>query len=74
MDNSAAQADFLSKVVKLDAAKYTSIWAKKGFRDGINPPPVRGSDAEVISAVKSTPGAVGYVSKAPADAKVIQKY
>ena len=74
MDNSAAQADFLSKVVKLDAAKYTSIWAKKGFRDGINPPPVRGSDAEVISAVKSTPGAIGYVTKAPADAKVIQKY
>ena len=74
MDNSAAQADFLSKVVKVDAAKYTSIWAKKGFRDGINPPPVRGGDAEVISAVKSTPGAVGYVSKAPADAKVIQKY
>jgi ABC-type phosphate transport system substrate-binding protein len=74
MDNSAAQADFLSKVVKVDAAKYTTIWAKKGFRDGINPPPVRSSDAEVVSAVKSTPGAVGYVSKAPSDAKVIQKY
>ena len=74
MDNSAVQADFLSKVVKLDAAKYASIWAKKGFREGINPPPVRGNDAEVISAVKSTPGAIGYVSKAPADAKVIQKY
>ena len=74
MDNSAAQADFLAKVVKVDAAKYGSIWAKKGFRDGINPPPVRGSDAEVLSAVKSTPGAVGYVTKAPADVKVIQKY
>lgn len=74
MDNTAVQADFLAKVIKVDAAKYTSIWAKKGFRDGINPPPIRGGDAEVISAVKSTPGAIGYVSKAPADLKVIQKY
>ncbi|MCX7239705.1 MAG: hypothetical protein WCK83_13405 [Burkholderiales bacterium] len=74
MDNAAAQADFLAKVVKVDAAKYTSLWAKKGFRDGVSPPAVRGGDAEVISAVKSTPGGIGYVTKAPADVKVIQKY
>ena len=35
-DNSAAQADFLDKVLKLDAAKYTGIWTKKSFRDGAN--------------------------------------
>lgn len=74
LDNGSAQADFLAKVVKVDAAKYSSIWAKKGFREGINPPAVKGGDAEVIAAVKSTPGAIGYVSKAPADVKVIQKY
>ena len=74
MDNAAAQADFLAKVVKVDAAKYASLWAKKGFRDGVSPPAVRGGDAEVISAVKSTPGGIGYVTKAPADVKVIQKY
>lgn len=74
MDNSALQADFLAKVVKVDAAKYASIWTKKGFRDGLNPPPVKGSDTEVINAVKNTPGAVGYVSKASADVKVLQKY
>ena len=74
MDNSAAQADFLAKVVKVDAAKYASLWAKKGFRDGLSPPPVRGGDAEVISAVKSTPGGIGYVSKASGDVKVIHKY
>lgn len=73
-DNAAAQADFLSKVVKVDAAKYAAIWAKKGFRDGVTPPPVRGSDAEVIAAVKAVPGTVGYVSKATADVKVIAKY
>ena len=74
LDNASAQADFLAKVMKIEAAKYSTLWAKKSFRDGINPPPVRSSDAEVINAVKNTPGAVGYVSKAPADVKVIQKY
>lgn len=74
LDNGSAQADFLAKVVKVDAAKYASIWAKKGFREGINPPAVKGSDAEIIAAVKGTPGSVGYVSKAPADVKVVQKY
>ena len=74
MDNGSAQADFLAKVVKVDAGKYASIWAKKGFREGINPPAVKGGDAEVIAAVKGTPGAIGYASKAPADVKVIQKY
>jgi ABC-type phosphate transport system substrate-binding protein len=74
MDNSAAQADFLSKVIKVDANKYASIWAKKGFREGINPPPSRASDLEVAAAVKSTPGAVGYVSKAMPELKLIQKY
>jgi ABC-type phosphate transport system substrate-binding protein len=74
VDNAAAQADLLSKVVKVDAAKYAAIWAKKGFRDGVTPPPVRGNDAEVIAAVKTVPGTIGYVSKAVADVKVIAKY
>lgn len=74
MDNAALQADFLAKVVKVDATKYASIWTKKGFRDGLNPPSVKGSDTEVLNAVKNTPGAVGYVSKATADVKVLQKY
>jgi ABC-type phosphate transport system substrate-binding protein len=74
MDNSAAQADFLAKVVKVDAAKYSNIWAKKGFRDGLNPPAIRGSDSEVVNAVKNTPGAIGYVNSAPAGVNVILKY
>jgi ABC-type phosphate transport system substrate-binding protein len=73
MDNAAAQADFLAKVVKVDTAKYQSIWTKKGFRDGVQAPSVKSGDAEVIAAVKATPGAVGYVTKASADVKVIQK-
>jgi ABC-type phosphate transport system substrate-binding protein len=74
IDNSAMQAQFLEKVLKLNQAKYETLWTKKSFREGLNAPAVKGSDAEVIGAVKSTPGAVGYVGAAPAGVKVIQKY
>lgn len=74
IDNASVQKDFLGKVVKVDAAKYGTIWAKKGFRDGLNPPTVKASDVEVIAAVKATPGAVGYVTSKPAALKVLQKY
>lgn len=74
LDNAVAQADFLARVVKVDAAKYQSIWTKKGFRDGLIAPLVKSGDQEVINAIKSTPGAIGYVSKASAEVKVIQAF
>lgn len=74
LDNSAAQADFLSKALKMDAARYTSLWSKKSFRDGVTPPAVRGTDADILAAIKANPATVGYVTKAPADVKVIEKY
>ncbi len=74
VDNASLQKDFLEKVVKVDSAKYSSIWAKKGFREGLNPPAVKNTDAEVIAFVKSNPGAVGYVSKASDDVKVVHKF
>jgi hypothetical protein len=64
-DNSAAQAAFLEKVLKVDASKYASIWTKKSFRDGVNPPPMKASDAEALAYVKQTPGACSYVATAP---------
>jgi len=73
-DNSAAQADFLEKVLKLDPNKYASIWTKKSFRDGTNPPPVKGGDAEAIAYVKQTAGACTYVSSAPAAVAVVAKF
>jgi len=66
IDNASAQDAFLASVVKLEASKYTTVWTKKSFRDGLNPPSVKASDSEVIEFVKHTPGAVGYVKKAPA--------
>lgn len=74
VDNVAAQSDFLGKVMKMDAAKYSASWTKKSFRDGLNPPAPKSGDAEVLNYVKSTPGAVGYVISKPSNVTVIHKY
>lgn len=75
VDNAAAQKDFLEKVVNLDTNKYNTIWAKKGFREGLTAPTVKGGDADVLATVRSTPGAIGYVSsKPPSGVQVVQKY
>lgn len=74
VDNAAIQADFLDKVVGMDAGKYSALWTKKGFRDGLAAPAVKSGDAEVIGFVKSTPGAVGYVSAPAAGVKAVHKY
>jgi ABC-type phosphate transport system substrate-binding protein len=72
--NNAAQADFLSKVVKISPSRYSTAWTKKAFRDGLTQPVVKSGDAEVIHFVKSTPGAVGYVTSQPPGVTVINKY
>ena len=74
-DNSAQQAAFLGRVLKLDASKYAGIWTKKSFRDGANPPPVKASDAEALAYVKQTPGGCSYVGAAPpAGVTVVGKF
>jgi len=64
-DNSAAQAAFLDKVLKVDAGKYAAIWTKKSFRDGINSPPLKSSDAEAVAYVRQTQGGCSYVVTPP---------
>jgi hypothetical protein len=49
----------------LDAAKYSGIWTKKSFRDGANPPPVKGSDVEAVAYVKQTAGGCSYTASVP---------
>jgi hypothetical protein len=70
-DNSAQQAAFLDKVMKLDVKKYTGIWIKKAFRDGSAPPPVKATDAEAVAYVKQTAGGCSYVGSAPGDGVVV---
>jgi hypothetical protein len=74
VENASLQVDFQGKVLKVDAARYASVWSKKGFREGLTPPPVRATDAEVLAGIKANPGTLGYVSKATPEVKVIQKY
>lgn len=70
IDNKSAQDDFLARFMKMDASKYNSLWTKKSFRDGLNPPAIKSSDAEVIEFVKQTPGAVGYVTGSPSGVNI----
>lgn len=74
VDNGPAQGEFLSKAVKMEPDRYNAAWTKKTFRDGVNAPPVKSGDAEVLEFVKRTPGAVGYVTSAPSGVTVVQKY
>lgn len=70
-DNNAAQPAFLDKVLMMGAGKYATAWTKKSFRDGLNPPPVKGTDAEAVDYVRRTSGACSYVSTLPGPGVVL---
>jgi hypothetical protein len=72
IENAVLQEDFLSSVIQLPKTKYSSLWGKKSFRDGMVPPAVKSGDVEVIEFVKHTPGAVGYVSSSPAGVNIVK--
>jgi hypothetical protein len=74
VDNRAVQTEFLRKVLQTDERKYQARWIRKNFREGIVPPAVKGSDAEVLSFVRATPGAVGYVGGTSSGVKVLERF
>lgn len=74
LDNASLQKDFIDRVVGIDPAKYSTVWAKKGFREGINPPEMKAGDQAVIATVRATPGAIGYVSMVPSGVHVVDRY
>jgi hypothetical protein len=75
VDNVAAQPAFLEKVLKMNGIKYATTWAKKSFRDGVNPPAAMANDAAVLDFVRRTPGGCGYVEVEPREGvTVIGKY
>jgi ABC-type phosphate transport system substrate-binding protein len=74
VDNAAIQSEFLSRVLQTDAQKYAARWTKKTFREGLAPPARKGSDAEVLEFVRTTPGAVGYVSRHWPGVKVLETF
>jgi ABC-type phosphate transport system substrate-binding protein len=66
---------FSQAVLGMPVATAVQYWQKQMFAaNPLRPPAVKGSDAEVISFVENTAGAVGYVSKEavlPAGVKAI---
>ncbi len=74
IDNAASQKDFLKNIIKMDAARYNVNWTKRSFREGLNPPETKSSDAEVIATVRAKVGAIGYVSSAPPGVTVLYKF
>ena len=74
VDSLAGQEEFLSKVLSMDRTRYTAVWTKKAFREGLVQPAQKSGDAEVLEFVRRTPGAVGYVGIAPSGVNVVQKY
>jgi hypothetical protein len=75
VDNVAVQPAFLEKVLRMDAVKYATTWAKKSFRDGINPPAAMANDGAVLEFIRRTPGGCGYLGTDPlAGVTVIARY
>lgn len=75
VDNAPAQSEFLTKVLRLDQARYANLWVKKSFRDALNPPAMRNSDKEIVDYVAKTPGAIAYTaSPPPGNVALIQKF
>ena len=74
VDSLTGQEEFLGKFLSMDRTKYTAVWTKKAFREGLVQPPQKSGDSEVLEFVRRTPGAVGYVGTAPSGVNVVQKY
>lgn len=55
---------FTEDVLHLSSMAVMSYWQQQLLAGGERPPAVKGSDAEVLEFVRSTPGAIGYVSAA----------
>ncbi len=67
---SAARAAFSEQVLRLNLMAVQRHWMN-ALSAGATPPPVKGSDDEVIAFVRSNPTAIGYVStEAPLDPDV----
>lgn len=62
VDSSAAREGFSKGVLGKAPAAVKSYWNQQIFSGRDVPPVEKRSDAEVLSFVRSTPGAIGYIS------------
>jgi len=61
-NDSPIRADFTTTIHRRPLDAITAYWRTKIFSDGVAPPPVKRSDAEVLNFVRANAGAIGYVS------------
>lgn len=59
---SPVRAAFSKKVLGRPATAVDAYWQQQIFSGGESPPASRAGDDDVLAFVKSTPGAIGYVS------------
>jgi ABC-type phosphate transport system substrate-binding protein len=70
VDASPVRRLFSKAVHKKEPELIKSFWQQQIFSGRAVPPPEKAGDEEVLAYVRSTPGAVGYVSRAAAPAGV----
>ena len=59
--SSSVRVVFTEAVLDMPLNKVKKFWNDE-IKKGVNPPPVKSSDEDVIAYVSSNPGAIGYVS------------
>ncbi|QOL27129.1 substrate-binding domain-containing protein [Thalassotalea sp. LPB0316] len=67
---SATRDAFESNALGKSASQVKAYWSKQVFSGKGKPPQELGSDADVVSFVSSTPGAIGYVDAGSVDGSV----
>ena len=61
-DANPVRREFLAAVIGKDAPAMNAYWQSQLFVGRTTPPPVKGSDADVIAFVAAAKGGIGYVS------------
>jgi len=60
-DSQPIRTEFLDKVLHLSGDEYVTYWNNRLFREGGIPPIPKNNSGDVITTVKETDGAIGYV-------------
>jgi ABC-type phosphate transport system substrate-binding protein len=72
---SSVRVRFSKTVLGMSVGEIRDYWMNQTLSGAEPPPSVRSSDREVLEAVKSEPGAIGYVSaevRLPAEVKAVK--
>jgi ABC-type phosphate transport system substrate-binding protein len=72
---SPVRVSFSKTVLGMSVGEIRDYWMNQTLSGAEPPPSVRSSDREVLEAVKSEPGAIGYVStevRLPAEVKAVK--